>query len=301
MAVRLLVLAGTAEARELCHLLVAEPAIDVTASLAGLLATNTSYPVTVRTGGFGGAAGLATFLRSSKVDILVDATHPFASRISLNAAHAASQTDTTLLRLVRPEWRKRASDHWTDCLDVQEAFDLLPARARVLAALGSGLLRQSSRHRLRWRADIRVIVRVFDSSNLGKLSDNCTVVVATRLADLATEMKFLRDRRITHLVCRNSGGRFGQVKLDAAAALGVPVLMIRRPLDNLDPGGALVFDDSRKLYEFIMGAERRLDCNHEPVDDETATKCTDSRRSLPCVGANAGVTNPVQKDTSSRT
>ena len=59
---RVLILGGTAEARLLAGRLAGRPGLAVTLSLAGRTASPLPQPVPVRSGGFGGAAGLADYL-----------------------------------------------------------------------------------------------------------------------------------------------------------------------------------------------------------------------------------------------
>ena len=77
------------EARRLAERLAERADLATTLSLAGRTATPALQPVPTRIGGFGGAEGLANYLNDQKIDVLVDATHPYAAVISVNAANAA--------------------------------------------------------------------------------------------------------------------------------------------------------------------------------------------------------------------
>lgn len=100
---KVLLLGGTGEARRLADLLVAQ-GDEVVSSLAGRT-TNALLPVgAVRQGGFGGVEGLISWLCEEQVDVLVDATHPFAATMTEHAAEAAHQTGTPFLVLHRPGW-----------------------------------------------------------------------------------------------------------------------------------------------------------------------------------------------------
>ncbi len=115
-----MILGGTTEARELgfalCH-----RELVTTISLAGRTAAPAAQPVPVRRGGFGGADGLAEYLRAQRVDFLIDATHPYAETISANAVQAASRTNTPILALRRPPWTAVDGDTWIDVSDAQAA------------------------------------------------------------------------------------------------------------------------------------------------------------------------------------
>ena len=137
---RILILGGTAEARALAQGLAARDEFAVTVSLAGRTAEPLPQAAPVRTGGFGGAEGLARYLRDEQVDLLIDATHPYAAAISANAARAADSAGVRLLALRRPPWRKVAGDNWIEVESVEEAVSALgdSAEARVPRARPQG-------------------------------------------------------------------------------------------------------------------------------------------------------------------
>src|SRR6202140_150664 len=118
---RILILGGTAEARQLAGRLAGRAGPNITRCLAGRTATPASKPVPVRIGGFGGAAGLAEFLVSERMDALIDATHPYANVISANAVEAARRSDVPLIALRRPPWIAVSGDRWIEVSDVREA------------------------------------------------------------------------------------------------------------------------------------------------------------------------------------
>jgi precorrin-6A/cobalt-precorrin-6A reductase len=134
---RVLILGGTTEARLLAERLAVRADLQVMLSLAGRTASPARQPVPVRSGGFGGAAGLAHYLASERMDALIDATHPYANVISKNAVEAARQADVPLVVLRRPPWIAAAGDRWTEVGDVREAVRTLGDTARrVFVALG---------------------------------------------------------------------------------------------------------------------------------------------------------------------
>ena len=133
----ILILGGTSEARALAGRLGAHEGYAVTLSLAGRTANPVAQPVPVRVGGFGGAEGLARYLKAEGVSLLIDATHPFAARISRNAAQAAKRAGVPLIALRRPAWQQAAGDRWTLVGSVAEAVDVLGEKPRrVMVALG---------------------------------------------------------------------------------------------------------------------------------------------------------------------
>ena len=120
MGKKILILGGTADAKRLAEMLAARGEFDVMLSLAGRTANPAEQPVPVRIGGFGGAEGLAEYLRTEKTDLLIDATHPFAAQISRNAAAAAKAAGVPILALRRPQWQPQPGDRWTLVGDAEE-------------------------------------------------------------------------------------------------------------------------------------------------------------------------------------
>src|SRR5690606_28645179 len=118
---RILILGGTTEARQAAERRATVPELDVMLSLAGRTANPVRQTLPVRVGGFGGAAGLAGYLAEQRIDLLIDATHPYAARISANAAEAAQQAGVAILALHRPGWEQREGDRWTFAGDVAGA------------------------------------------------------------------------------------------------------------------------------------------------------------------------------------
>ncbi|MGC3993089.1 MAG: cobalt-precorrin-6A reductase [Propionicimonas sp.] len=218
-----LLLGGTAEARELAAALVAA-GIAVTTSLAGDVAEPRLPDGEVRVGGFGGAEGLARYLREHDISAVVDATHPFAARISANAAQACATTGVPLLRLERPGWSQRPDAsgwHWVDCLDdARTAAEALGNR--VFLAVG----RQELGTFAGW-ADRYVLARVVDAPDI-EVPGTWEVLRARGPFRLADELDLLASRAIDVLVTKDSGGAT-DAKLDAAAQLGVRVVAVRRP------------------------------------------------------------------------
>ena len=105
---RVLILGGTTEASALARLLAGDARFEATLSLAGRTSAPSPQPIATRVGGFGGAEGLARFLSDQQIDALIDATHPYAPRISANAVVACARTGTALASLVRPAWTPEA-------------------------------------------------------------------------------------------------------------------------------------------------------------------------------------------------
>ncbi|NRG16361.1 cobalt-precorrin-6A reductase [Rhizobiales bacterium] len=221
---RILLLGGTGEARELAARLAGDARLHVIVSLAGVTSNPETYPVETRIGGFGGADGLADYLKKHRISAVIDATHPFARSISTNAVAAAGERKIPIVRLVRPAWQPEPGDNWTPARDVEHAVELVPDGARVFLAIGrKEVSRFANRHRI-WCL-MRMIEAPDEQTRLppGEL-------LLARPSHFVDDEKALMERhRITHLVAKNSGGPAGYAKIQAACVLHLPVVMIRRP------------------------------------------------------------------------
>jgi precorrin-6A/cobalt-precorrin-6A reductase len=217
---RLLLLAGTAEARALADRIA--PHVRLVVALSGATRHPAPYPGEVRTGGFGGAEGLADFLRRRRIDAVIDATHPFADRISANAATASAGQGLPYLHLRRPPWESGAGEVWRHHPDLAAALRSLPPRARPFLATGAGTVAA-----LDSLPRLQVLLRSIEP--LPDLPRWITHVRARPPFTVESEVELLVEFGATHVVSRNSGGASGREKLDAAALLGLPVLMIDRP------------------------------------------------------------------------
>lgn len=223
----LLILGGTSEGRQLAERAIGElgDRLNVISSLAGRTAEPVPVAGSVRQGGFGGAAGLAAYLRDNGVSILVDATHPFADQISRNAAEAAARAGVTRLAVVRPPWRAQQGDHWIEVPDA-------PAAAEAVRGLGTRIWLTLG------TADIEAFAKLTDHWFLVRRVDpppeplslkQSEVLLARGPFVLADERRILVEHRIEAIVSRASGGSATVAKLDAARQQGVPVVMIARP------------------------------------------------------------------------
>lgn len=179
----------------------------------------------MRTGGFGGAEGLARFLAAEGITHLVDATHPFAEQMSRNAITAARQTGTPLLALTRPPWQPQAGDRWQRVPDIPAAVAALDGPGeRVMLAIGRMHLAAFSA-----RPQHHYLLRLVDQPDAPSPLPHCTVTVDRGPFSVEGDLALLRRHRIDRVVSKNAGGEGAAAKLEAARQLGVPVLMIDRP------------------------------------------------------------------------
>lgn len=219
-----LILGGTSEARLLAERLDRRGTARITLSLAGRTAAPLKQAGEVRTGGFGGAEGLANWLRANEVDVLVDATHPFATQISANARAAAEATGVTLIALEREAWQRVTGDRWIEVASIEDAVAALGGQKRtVFLAIGRQELapfRRAPQH--------KYIVRSVDPVGADSELPGADYILDRGPFDEAAERRLLRERGIEIIVAKNSGGDATYGKLAAARALGLPVVMVQR-------------------------------------------------------------------------
>lgn len=220
---RVLILGGTAEAYALAERLVAAGEVTVITSLAGRTAEPVLPPGEVRIGGFGGAEGLAAYIRANGISRVIDATHPFARRISENAIRATAETGVPLEQHVRNGWLPVRGDRWNEVGSLEEASRALPAGATVFLALGRQYLDAFAARR-----DCRFVIRMVDPPAQPLPFADPVVIRGKPSADPEQEAALFADHGITHLVCRNSGGAAGYGKIAAARQLALPVILIGR-------------------------------------------------------------------------
>ncbi|MBP1887527.1 cobalt-precorrin-6A reductase [Sinorhizobium mexicanum] len=221
---RILILGGTTEARQLAERLAADPRYDAAISLAGRTADPRPQPLATRVGGFGGADGLAAFLKAENVALLIDATHPFAARISHNAAAAAATTGTPIFALRRPAWELERGDRWTRVESVAEAVSALGgAPRRVFLAIG----RQDAFH-FEKAPEHRYVVRSVDPVTPPLALPDVTAILACGPFAEADEIDLLEEHGIDVVVAKNSGGTATYGKIAAARKLGIEVIMVER-------------------------------------------------------------------------
>ncbi|MEO0637494.1 MAG: cobalt-precorrin-6A reductase [Pseudomonadota bacterium] len=225
MTETILILGGTKEAAALAASLVAEkPNARIVTSLAGR--TREPKPVAgeTRTGGFGGADGLATWLQTEGVSQVIDATHPFAEQISKNALAACERTGTPLEVRKREPWQKQPGDTWREATNIHQAVAMIPAGARVLLALGRQHIAPFAE-----REDVWFLVRMVDAPSEQLDLPAHELLLQRPSAEADDEQQVLLEHQITHIVCRNSGGPGAYAKIEAARELSLPVIMIARP------------------------------------------------------------------------
>ena len=222
---KLLILGGTTEATALAAALAGRDDLRPVLSLAGRTARPTLPPIPHRIGGFGGIAGLDAYLAGEGVTAVVDATHPFAARISAHAVAACAARGVPLLAFTRQPWQPGPGDRWTAVEDLDAAARALGERPRrvllTVGRLGLSAFRAAPHH--------HYLVRTIDPPDPADLPPDHRLVLDRGPFHLAAETALMRDGAVDVLVTKNSGGGGAAAKLDAARALGIAVVAVARP------------------------------------------------------------------------
>jgi precorrin-6A/cobalt-precorrin-6A reductase len=222
---KLLILGGSGEAADLARALAGDARYDVTLSLAGRTSEPVALPGRLRTGGFGGAGGLARVLAEERFDLVIDATHPFAVQMKANAIQAARAAGVPLLAIRRPAWVPRDGNRWIMVESIEAAADAIGEKPRrVFLTTGRmeiAPFRQAPQH--------FYIVRSVEAPAPEELPPRAELITARGPFNLEDERALLETHKIELIVTKNSGGAGAEAKLDAARALSLPVIMIERP------------------------------------------------------------------------
>ena len=249
----LLILGGTAEARQLAAQSVAQfvGELRITTSLAGRTSETAALAGEVRRGGFGGVEGLVRYLCDAHIDFVIDATHPFATRISAAARDACQSLGLPLLQLTRAAWQPRAGDHWIEVANAAKAAMALPRLGRrVFLTIGHGDLDAFS-----GVAGTHFLVRLVEPP-VGVLPfSSYELILGRGPFTLDAERRIMENHAIDVLVAKASGGPATAAKLEAARELGIPVLLLRRPPAETGQGVERVEDAMAWLAERLAKAK----------------------------------------------
>jgi precorrin-6A/cobalt-precorrin-6A reductase len=245
----LLILGGTGEASALAKAALSRfgDTMTVTTALAGRTRHPGPIAGEVRIGGFGGPTGLASYLVEHAIDRLIDATHPFAVEISRTARLAAERAGVPRLLLLRPPWRRDPRDRWIE-VDNLAAAALLVGRIgrRAWLSIGAGVADFAAAR------GVHFVVRLIDMPRDSLPLPAHEIVLGRGPFSLGEERRLLQHHRIDVVVCKASGGAATEAKLIAARELGLPVLMVRRPVR--EPGPAA--DTVEAALDWLAGLDR---------------------------------------------
>jgi len=240
-----LILGGTAEARSLAALALQELPLRITSSLAGVTSNPNLPEGAVRQGGFGGASGLADYLKSAAIDLVVDATHPFAANISQNARDACNTLGIPFITLERPAWQPSEKDTWLHAATAQEAANLIATNTCVLLTIGKRGLEPFI-----VRDDVKWLIRSIEPLDQ-KLPAHAKNLIARPPFTKTDEKSLFAQHAIDTLVTKNSGGEATAAKLQAAQDMGLQVIMIDRPAAAQPPDAEKV-EQALKLMQALI-------------------------------------------------
>jgi precorrin-6A/cobalt-precorrin-6A reductase len=241
--VRLLILGGTGEARALASELDGVAGLEVVSSLAGRVAEARLPVGQVRVGGFGGADGLAAWLRAAGVDAVVDATHPFAARMTAGAVAAARAAGVPLLVLRRPGWSEGPGDRWRWADSLAAAAVEVARFERVFLTIGRQGVGEFA------GVDAWFLVRCIEAPSA--VPPRCEVLLDRGPFTVDGELALMRRHGVDVVVTKDSGGELTAAKLTAARALGLPVVVVRRP--PLPDGVGRVVDTVPEAAVWVRG------------------------------------------------
>jgi precorrin-6A/cobalt-precorrin-6A reductase len=243
---KLLILGGTSEASALAAAALQIPHLTVISSLAG----RTQQPIApaglVRSGGFGGEAGLRDYLEQESIDLLINATHPFAQQISGHGARAAAAQGIPYLRLERPAWSMETGDRWLLVQNHEEAAGLLSGLAvRIFLTIGRQELKNYAHLSNLW-----FLMRSIDPPDSMAMPPG-ELILARGPFSVAAERELLLQHQIGAIVSKNSGGAATYAKIVAGRELGLPVVMIDRPK-------SLASDRASQIPEALQWLEQAI-------------------------------------------
>lgn len=221
---RLLILAGTAEARQIARTIADWEGLNATLSLAGATRYPQRLALPTRIGGFGGSQGFRDYLQTQKIDAVLDVTHPYASEITPRSWAICQAEGIPYLHLLRPPWTASPGDLWTEIQQEEEATDHIHPPATVFLATGRQTLK-----RFEGLGKCKLICRQIDPPDGPFPFPNGEYLVGRPPFSIEDETDLFRRLAIDWLVVKNAGGAASETKLVAARELGIPVLMIARP------------------------------------------------------------------------
>jgi len=219
----LLLLAGTGDGRRLAWGLV-DIGLPVVVSLAGVTRMPEPLPLPSRVGGFGGEAGFVDYLEQAGITAVLDATHPFAARITERTARVCAARGLPYLQIMRPEWEPVTEDDWTMIDAEEDAARHVRIGSTVFLATG-----RQSLHRFAGLLGCRVIARQIDPPTEPFPFEGGEFLIGRPPFSVERDEGLFAQLGVDWIVVKNAGGEESRSKLIAARNLGIPVLMIRRP------------------------------------------------------------------------
>lgn len=220
-----LLLGGTTEATALASKLSRDDRFRGVLSLAGRTANPAASEIPTRIGGFGGVQGLADYIGAHAIDVVVDATHPFAAQMSANAIAACQSCACPLVTLERHPWQRQDGDHWINCATVAEAVQALPKTPSIVF---SGLGRLSL-DELAAAPQHHYIIRLIDPPLRPLALPHVSLIMGRGPFKTTDDVALFRQHSIDFVLAKNAGGTASVSKIKAARVLGLTVMIIDRP------------------------------------------------------------------------
>lgn len=239
---RVLLLAGTNEARALAQRLDRDGRIELFTSLAGATSRPAEIAGNLRVGGFGGRDGNVKFIKDNKIDAVLDVTHPFAQRISRRMSDICGELGVPYLQVLRPAWVAQSGDDWRRVSQLEDVGGAIADAQRVFLGTGPGSVEEIGPLPVE-----RVLCRRIDAPKRAYPHDNGDWIQGRPPFSVEDEIAFFKDHRIDLIVTKNAGGTGGWAKVEAARMLGLPVVMVDRP----EPVGGDLVDSVEGALDWI--------------------------------------------------
>lgn len=247
------IFSGTTEGRELAQLL-ASNGVEVHVRVATEYGAEVMEPdanIDVKVGSCGGAEGIARVIEENGFTLVVDATHPYATRISEHIREGCEASGTEYIRLSRSASFDGSSDV-IEVASVKDAVDyLIGTEGPILAATGSNEILEYTRiPDYRERVTARVLstrpsmLKCLDAGFEGK-----NLVCAQGPFSEEANHALLVQIGARYMVTKDSGTVGGfEDKLNAARRAGARIILVKRPDDS-----GLTFDGTVDLLSERLG------------------------------------------------
>jgi len=219
-----LIIGGTAEANKIAYHFINNEKYNIIISLAGRTINPKIITPNTRIGGFGGSEGLENFIHTKKIELIVDASHPYATNISRNAIETSKRLRIPIISYIRREWKRSPLDNWIDAKSFEDAIKYLPKISRTFLSLGKQNLDLFSNLKKHW-----FLIRTIDKIQLDTFKASHRYIYGKGPFTILDELLIMKNNRIDYIITRNSGGDDTYAKMLAARYLKKRVIVIRRP------------------------------------------------------------------------
>ena len=226
MIKKILIIGGTREGNKLASFF-EDHNLKYIISYAGVIKEVFKKKFKKRVGGFGGRVGISDYIKKNKITHVIDASHPFSPKISLNTLNACKSNNTPIIRYTRKPWFKRKGDNWIKVKNFDESTDYLKGNAKnVFLAIGKKNLQTYKKH-----PQHCYLLRVINKINIKNFFPNQKCIAFNSTLTIEEEINILKRYKIELVVSKNSGGDLAYKKIIAARELKIPVIIIDRPKD----------------------------------------------------------------------